>query len=997
MAQISATQWQKLSPLLDELLEASAQTRAQRLAQIRHADEALANHLEALLRRRTAVERDAFLEGDTGFTLAHEPSLAGQTIGAYTLREPIGQGGMGSVWRAERSDGRYQASVAVKFLNLALLARGGLERFSREGNMLARLSHPNIARLLDAGVTAGSQPYLVLEYIDGVPIDVWCDQRSLSIESRLRLFLEVLAVVAHAHSNLILHRDLKPTNILITPSGEVKLLDFGIGKLIEDQAGAASPTELTELAGRAFTPDFAAPEQITQCDVTTATDVYALGVLLYLLLTGRHPTAQPSATQVDRLRAVVEADPARPSDAITRAKDDEVIAAARATTPHKLTRALRGDLDNIVAKALKKAPEERYPTAAAFAEDIERQLSGRPVIACPDSASYRVSKFVRRHRFPIGIAAAIAVALVGTAAIAVWQASQAREQARQAKLQAVRAAAVQSFMTDVFLTNTYSQPDPQKAQSTTARELLLAGAQRIESSLEHAPEAKADVLRTLGGLMSEFGLDDSAVALHRRRVSILRTLHGERDVRVADGLVDLAAAMTQSAAINERDAVVDEAQRILDALADSQSLTRAGLHLQRAVLLQYRDWQSSAVHARQAATLFELHNAAAKRAEALALVADAEFETGNADAAEKSYQACLELTRTLPVGPSHRLLPVVQMRLAEVLGYRLKIADADRNFREAIESAEKIYGRNHDIYIENIFNYGNYLLLNSQGGKAIPLLREAVETARRTKGEDESFLNPKVLAVLGIALVEHGLAEEGEPMLARAVALKKAAGRNNLALAAFLHMAARAPTEAGDIALAIARLDEANAIIAQHEPPAAGDLLTRNRVERARVALRANRGTEAVEWLQHAGVKDAADIPTDRNALVVRLLLAETQLAAGNYEAARFAAQQVRSAIDQLGLGQVAIREIARLDLIDGRLQLKTDPSAATVLLRRALGTRQQVLDPRSPLVAEAMIHLAAARRAAGDTAEARQLLQAARGVLAAHPGVAPQFAAMAH
>ncbi len=192
-----------------------------------------------------------------------------------------------------------------------MLERGGVERFAREGNLLARLSHPNIARLLDAGVTAGAQPYLVLEYIDGVPIDVWCDLRSLNIEARLRLFLEVLAAVAHAHSNLILHRDLKPSNILITPGGEVKLLDFGIGKLIEDQSGAASPTELTQLAGRAFTPDFAAPEQITQRDVTTATDVYALGVLLYLLLTGRHPTAQPAATQVDRLRAVVESDPVR--------------------------------------------------------------------------------------------------------------------------------------------------------------------------------------------------------------------------------------------------------------------------------------------------------------------------------------------------------------------------------------------------------------------------------------------------------------------------------------------------------------------------------------------------------------------------------------------------------------------------------------------------------------------------------------------------------------
>jgi serine/threonine-protein kinase len=999
MAEISATQWQELNPLLDELLEAQAEVRAQRLAQIRRDDAALANHLEALLRQRTAVERDAFLEG-AGFTVAHEPSLAGQTIGAYTLREPIGQGGMGSVWRAERSDGRYQASVAVKFLNLALLGHGGVERFSREGNMLARLSHPNIARLLDAGVAAGSQPYLVLEYIDGVPIDVWCDQRSLGIEARLRLFLEVLAAVAHAHSNLILHRDLKPSNILITPNGEVRLLDFGIGKLIEDQTGAASPTELTQLAGRAFTPDFAAPEQITQGDVTTATDVYALGVLLYLLLTGRHPTAQPAATQVDRLRAVVEAEPTRPSDATTRVKDTDlaVIATARATTPHKLARALRGDLDNILAKALKKSPAERYQTAAAFADDIERQLSGRPVIACPDSATYRVSKFVRRHRVPIGIAAVIAVALAGTAAIAVWQASQARAQARQAELQAARAAAVQTFLTDVFLTSTYGQPDPQKAQSTTARELLLTGAKRIESSLDDAPEAKAQVLRTLGSLMTEFGLHDTAVALHRRRVSILRTLHEDRDTRIADALVELAAAMTKSAAVNERDSVLDEAQRILDARNDSESLSRAELHLQRASLLQYRDWQRSVAYARQAAALYERHNAPAKRAEALSLEADAEYETGNYEAAERGYQATLAILQTLTLGSSHRLLPVVQWTLAEVQAHRLNIVDADRNFREAIETAERIYGRDHDVYIKCIYFYGLFLEKYSQTHKAIPLLRQAVETARRTKGEDETYLSSTLLSGLGNALVNHGLPEEGGRMVARAIALSRASGSNDLGHAQFLIMAARASVESGDLQLASTHLDEASAVIARHDPQAGRALATRIQIGRARLALRANRASEAVEWLIKAGVDDLLDPPRDRYQLLDRLLSAEVHLANGDLDVVRSASQQARTAIERLGLGDAASRELARLDVIDGRLRLdEADAAGATVSFRRALSVRQRVLDPQSPQVAEALIYLAKARRAAGDSAETEQLLKAARVVLAAHPGVAPQFASMAH
>ena len=443
MADISATQWQELSPLLDELLEAQPDSRVQRLAQIRRDDPALAMQLETLLDQRTRAAREGFLEG-SAFSVAQQPSLAGQTIGAYTLRDVIGHGGMGTVWRAERSDGRYQATVAVKFLNLALLERGGVERFAREGNLLARLSHPNIARLLDAGVTAGIQPYLVLEYVDGIPIDAWCDAHGSGIEARLQLFLDVLAAVAHAHSNLILHRDLKPSNILVTPEGQLKLLDFGIGKLIADQSNEGPSTELTQLAGRAFTPDFAAPEQVAQGDVTTATDVYALGVLLYLLLVGRHPTAQPTATQVDRLRAIVEAEPLRPSEAITRA-DSTTIAGVRATTPSKLVRALRGDLDNIIAKALKKSPAERYANATAMADDLRRYLNHEPVMARPDAFMYRIGKFVRRYRLAVSAATAIVLVLLIGVVATTWQAIEASREREEATAQAAKAEASRRF------------------------------------------------------------------------------------------------------------------------------------------------------------------------------------------------------------------------------------------------------------------------------------------------------------------------------------------------------------------------------------------------------------------------------------------------------------------------------------------------------------------------------------------------------------------------
>ncbi|MDQ3189235.1 MAG: protein kinase [Pseudomonadota bacterium] len=504
MAEISANDWAQLSPLLDELLDAPLEARAHRLAQIRRDDQALAIQLETLLAERTAIERDAFLEG-SAFSVVRGPSLSGQALGAYTLREQVGQGGMGSVWRAERSDGRYQGTVAVKFLNLALLAHGGAERFAREGDMLARLSHPNIARLLDAGVAASNQPYLVLEYIDGVPIDAWCDARNLGIEARLRLFLDVLAAVAHAHSNLILHRDLKPSNILVTAQGQVKLLDFGIGKLIEDQTGAASPSELTQLAGRAFTPDFAAPEQLTQGNVTTATDVYTLGVLLYLLLVGRHPTAQPAHTQVDRLRAVVEDEPLRPSEAVATEA-----AGARAVTSIKLAHALRGDLDNIVARALKKSSAERYQTVSAFADDLRRHLNHEPISARRDALGYRIAKFVRRNRLAVGAASALLVTLLAGVVGTSWQALEARRERDAALFQAERALA-QGNLFNLLLGALGGGDRP-----LTQREILGRSVDLVEKQFGTRPRIAVDLLLPIAGHYMTLGDADKELDAMQR-------------------------------------------------------------------------------------------------------------------------------------------------------------------------------------------------------------------------------------------------------------------------------------------------------------------------------------------------------------------------------------------------------------------------------------------------------------------------------------------------
>ena len=419
--------WGRLSPLLDELLDLPDDERALRLSVLRAEDPPLAEAIAAMLQHLPAIERGEFMQASA---LPKPEGLAGQQLGPYTLVREIGHGGMGTVWLARRTDGRYEGEVAIKFLRSGLFGHGDAERFQREGSILARLSHPHIARLLDAGVMAdGAQPYLVLEYIDGDPIDEYCHRLALPVEARLRLMLDVLGAVAQAHNRLILHRDLKPTNILVTKAGEVKLLDFGIAKLLDD-AGAGAETALTARAGNAFTPEFAAPEQLQAGDVTTATDVYALGVLLYILLGGDHPTAVATGAPLDRMRSVIETEPKRLSEAVLRRGGP-----TQRWSPEsrRLSGEVRGDIETIVAKALKKSASERYANAAELADDIRRYLAHEPISARPDSRLYRATRFVQRHR--AGVAAtslAIAALSVGIG-VAAWQAREARAQRVQAE------------------------------------------------------------------------------------------------------------------------------------------------------------------------------------------------------------------------------------------------------------------------------------------------------------------------------------------------------------------------------------------------------------------------------------------------------------------------------------------------------------------------------------------------------------------------------------
>ncbi len=493
MARLTAERWAVVAPVFDEALEMDPAEQRAWIEKLRGQDPRLAGEVEALVADHRALDQARFLEGSAS---SGETTLAGRTFGAYTLVSPLGRGGMGSVWLAKRSDGRFEGEAALKLLNASLVGRAGEARFRREASILARFRHPGIANLLDAGVTPEGQPYIVLERVDGEPIDAYGDSRGLAVEDRVRLFVDVLDAVAHAHANLIVHRDIKPPNVLVTRDGRVKLLDFGIAKLLDTESAGAA-TALTREGGRALTPEYASPEQVTGEPITTASDVYSLGVLLYVLLTGRHPAQESLRSPAELLRWIVDTEPLRPSEA---------------APSETIRRQLRGDLDTIVAKALKKDPEERYESVTALAEDVRRYLEHRPIAARPDTLAYRARKFARRNRAAVALSAlavlALCAGLVGTltqarkatrqAAAADVQRRRADEKAREATLQRDFAFRQLSLAETVIDLNAFVLSEAPAGKRFTAGELLARAEAMTERQHDTGPANHVEMLLSIG-------------------------------------------------------------------------------------------------------------------------------------------------------------------------------------------------------------------------------------------------------------------------------------------------------------------------------------------------------------------------------------------------------------------------------------------------------------------------------------------------------------------
>src|SRR5499427_6417701 len=549
MIPLSPERWRTLSPYLDEALDMTDEGRAAWLAAIRTRDAALGADLESLLGEHADLRHSGFME--SAIPVYHPvpdtpQSLDGQTIAAYRLISLIGQGGMGSVWLAERCDGRFEGRVAIKLLNIARMGPAGEERFRREGNFLAKVTHSHIARLIDAGVSATGQPYLVLEHVNGQPIDRYCDEQGLGIEARVRLFLDVLEAVAHAHANLIVHRDIKPANVLVSVDGRVKLLDFGIAKLLEgdsewDRAGASA---LTRDAGSALTPEYAAPEQVAGGPVTTATDIYALGVLLYVLLTGQHPVGPAVQSPATLIHAIVDTQPRRVSDAVVSENESPETLAHHAsrcgTTSNRLRRILRGDLDTIVAKALRKQPADRYGSATAFADDLRRFLRHEPISARPETLGYRTARFVRRHARGVTMAVAVALVLSGSTAFYTRRLAQERDRAQR---EAAKATKVSELMIGLL---TGADPIARRAtgEGPTVRGLLDAGAEQAQRELVDQPDVQAEILTVLGRVYRRLGVFDKAEGLLEQALVVGRSVYGSEHVRLAQTLNDLGVLLT---------------------------------------------------------------------------------------------------------------------------------------------------------------------------------------------------------------------------------------------------------------------------------------------------------------------------------------------------------------------------------------------------------------------------------------------------------------------
>jgi serine/threonine-protein kinase len=974
----------RLSTLLDEALALTEDEREAWLASLRGEDAELGPTLRDLLARRDSPET-LLIPGAAAIDSVRDSALASvapsNIVGPYRILRVIGQGGMGEVWLAERADGTLKRKVALKLPYLGW-APGLGERFAREREILEALDHPLIARLYDGGFDAHGRPYMALEYVEGVPITAYCNERALAVRERIGLVLQVADAIAFAHSRLVLHRDLKPANILVTTNGEVRLLDFGIAKLME--RGRAEETALTQASGRALTLDYASPEQIRGEPIGTASDVYSLGVVAYEILAGARPYRLKHGTAAELEQAIANED--TPPASSMAATD-----AARAS--------LRGDLDAILNKALKKSSEERYATVDAFAQDLRNYLAGSRVLARPDTLAYRVSRLARRYRTPLAIGAVTVAAfvlavgfgatavvvfalLVGIAATA-WQAARANREARATRVEARRAEAVKRFLLDIFETNSHRQSDHQKAQHTTARELLDLGVQRIDESLRDEPEAKVEMLATLVDLYFQIGLRTEAARLAKDAVATARQAFGPRDRRFARAAIDCARALEETPDRDEAPKLLMEADAALMAAGEGDSETRGVLLRNLAAYHQYESLPDFVRTAEQSAAILLRCATGIEVANACRIAGRSRIVAGDVERAEGHFRTAIESPRVATVEEGYTIF--AHAELAESLSLLVRLAPAEDHIRTAAETSVRIHGPAHRWTL--VARMRLFVFLSRIGKR--DEARRIRETVTSVLAEPRAEFDDQFRADITAYDVAPFIAQ-GRPDLAEAPSRLDLddLGRH------FAHSHAYADRLAATAAIVLTygHCDQAESWLRegtdvwQRYAKDLAHTARSTRFTQVEIELALARGdvARAVSCAQAAQVPSTAASGRFTPASIeCAAAIAHARLAGGDAAGAHAMADDTSVALRKLCGAYELPDEEARLLVARGRAAcVLARPEAAQADLRRAVALRRANDDPASLRLAEAL--LALAECAPSD--EARALVAEVRAIHAQHP-----------
>lgn len=841
--------------LLREALELDTEPERERLLAA-HAtgNPAVAARVRAMLARIGDAGEPG--QGEAG----HDP-LPGTRVGPFLVIERIGKGGMGVVYRGRREGTGFAQDVAIKLIRRGFDFDDVQARFLRERRILARLEHPNLARFIDGGVAPDGRPWFALEFVRGEPLTRWCDRRELDIRARVRLFLEVCAAVQHAHTQLVVHRDLKPANILVDADGRVKLLDFGIARLVGGDEEAGAPLTV---AGRhaALTPEYAAPEQFGgDADAGVTTDVYALGVVLYELLAGVLPYAIDRGDAAAAERTVREQPPQALPQAISREGVHAAAArlAARATSLEGYRREARGDLDRILGKALAKHPARRYGTVQAFADDLVRWLEGRPVRVSGDGLGYRFGKFVRRNHVAVAFATlALLAAAIGVVATA-WQARRAIESAH-------RANAIRTWLVELFESGV---PGSAANQVPDVRTLIERGAQRAQDELRDRPALQADMLGTLGRIYNQLGLFDQAEPLLRQALEVQGSLGRARSPEGADILLDLAMVDRRRQRLGDAEARLREALAITTELHDAtrEAAVRQVLGV---VLGLSRRTDEGVAEARRAIDLLrEVEQPAGERsAAALNSLGLIFYQARRYTESLAPWRSSLALYRTLH-GDTHALVAKTLSNIGDSLRELGRLDEAEAALREAIAIDQRVYTGPDPAHATLLGNLAALLGSRDRFAEAEALMREAVQIRSVLYGEQSAQVARSMLN-LGLALMHQGKHDEGIAIYRRAQAIFDATPGEWRNERAYIHMnLARGLSATGDWVAAEAEARAALALRLELEGEE-GRETTEARAMLGSVLLGSGRAPEARELYQRALASDLALEPPSQPRLVER-------------------------------------------------------------------------------------------------------------------------------